>query len=106
MQYILNSQKYIELSREIYSLINAELDNVEDLGTIYPKLVIMYEFFRLIRGEAFTNFREPSPEFQKDLYEMEDKIFQKLKELKKKLPENDSKTKFYFENLISMGLKL
>ncbi len=108
MNYIIDAKKYQELSKDIYSLINAELDTAtdKDIEILYPKLVIMYEFFRLIRGEAFTELREPASEFQKELYQMEESIFSKLKEVKSKVPENSSKAKFYFDNLVSEGLKI
>lgn len=97
--------KYREICYEINNLINAELESIENVETTYPKLVIMYEFFRLIRGEAFLDLREPDPAFQNELYGMEDQIFEKLKKIKDSI-QNKEYAKACYDNLISIGLRL
>lgn len=106
MNTIIDSKTFTEVCNEINKLITAEIDNTADIEIAYPKLVIMYEFFRLLRGEAFTEVREPTPDSQKDFYEMEDKMLKKLLELKTKLPTDNAKAKYYFDNLISQELKI
>lgn len=91
MNFIINSEDYKVLAKSIYKLILAELDNPEDIESVYPKLVIMYEFFRLIRGEAFINYREPTIGFQKEMYSMEDEILKKLQNIKKQIPRGSDK---------------
>ncbi len=57
MKYIIDSQTFISVCKEINKLIQGELENPKDIESDYPKLVVMYEFFRLLRGEAFTELR-------------------------------------------------
>lgn len=80
---------------DIFNLIMIELDTVskESLPQVYPKLVIMYEFFRLIRGEAFVTSR-PSGlgDAQANLYDMENTLMQRITELEKELDPNDERT--------------
>ncbi len=106
MTNTIDSKKYLEISNSLYFLIDSEMEKAEDIELLYPKLVIMYEFFRLIRGEAFTELREPTLEYQTELYKMEEALFTKLKELKSRIPANSSKARFYFDNLVSNGLKI
>lgn len=95
------SQAWYNLAKDLYELILAEIQKAEeDLQAAYPKLVIMYEFFRLIRGEAFNVIRPPGvAEFQQKIYQMEDEIASKLEELAQKLDFADSKTKFYLDQM-------
>lgn len=106
MGVIINSEKYKELCAEIEKLISAELEHPEDIEASYPKFIIMYEFFCLLRGEAFTAHRDPTPEFQKELYAIEDKIGKRVLQLKNSIPENSTKAKFHFDNMVSQNLKL
>ena len=57
----------------------------------------MYEFFRLLRGESFTDIRPPTPEKQSEFYKMEDDISKRLQKIKDNLDFNDEKVKFYIE---------
>ena len=102
----MNEEEYKKLVNSTYELILKEISNPKDIESQYPKFVIMYEFFRLLRGEAFTNFREPVGEYQKDIYTMEDNIFKILVALKTQIPEGSEKAKFNMDNIISIGLRV
>lgn len=65
----------------------------------------MYEFFRLLRGDAFTEIREHVGEYQKDIYEMEDNLNKRLKTLKEQIPKGSEKAKYNMRNIISIGLR-
>jgi len=94
-------EEYRKLVDETYDLIVTEIEyfkNPErenDLPIVYPKLVIMYEYFRLLRGEAFLDAgkRPSAPEYQHDFYSKENDIRAKLEELKEKLNPDDERTK-------------
>jgi len=98
----MTSEAYTDLINQIYSLINSELEAVEskDIAEVYPKLVVMYEFFRLLRGEGF-DMRPQTPESQNRYYEMEDQIKQKINNFREKLDLSDEKTKHYLDQMIS-----
>ncbi|TSC55728.1 MAG: hypothetical protein G01um101418_749 [Parcubacteria group bacterium Gr01-1014_18] len=83
-----------------YEMILSEIDSAseENLPEVYPKLVILYEFFRLLRGEAFKSTRPFGiGDFQKEVYKMEDDLAQKLKPLEAKLDIKDSKTSYHLD---------
>lgn len=103
---VIDANKFKETINTIYSLIDKELSNVTDIEARYPKLVVMYEFFRLLRGEAFSDYREPMVDFQNEMYKMEDDIFERLKSLKAELPQNSSKAQYMYENIVSQGLRI
>jgi len=81
----MTENEYIDLSQKIYDLIIKEIDfakNENYLSSEHKeRLKTMYEFFRLIRGEAFYDFRPPTPNFQNELYKMERDILEKVKNL-------------------------
>ncbi len=88
-----SSEEYFDLASKLHALIMADLENTkpEDLPSHYPKLVVMYEFFRLIRGEAFLDLRPSDAEKQPQLYAMEDEMSKRLAQIRKMLnPENES----------------
>lgn len=95
MQKTYDPGQWHALGMDIFNLIMIELDTVskESLPQVYPKLVIMYEFFRLIRGEAFSGSR-PSGlgELQTQLYDMEDTLRERISALEKELDPNDERT--------------
>lgn len=96
----MNPEEYISLVEDTHKLIMSEFDRAKtdkNLYMIYPKLVTMYEFFRLLRGESFTDVRPPTPEKQKEFYKMEDEIGRKLQEIKSSVDFNDEKVKLYIE---------
>lgn len=92
-------EQWYNLACELYELIIAEIDsesNQDSLVILYPKLVIAYEFFRLIRGEAFISLRSPDMEKrQQQMYKMEDEILKRVYELAKKLNPDDPQVVFY-----------
>ena len=78
-----SSDEYKKLVLDIYNLIIAEYDrDVTLTEERYQKLVTMYEFVRLLRGEAFVELHEPVGDFQNNLYRMEDEIETKLSQMK------------------------
>jgi len=95
---------YRSLVKSIFDMIISEIENVTDLEMQYPKLILMYEFFRLLRGEAFISIRpEHDENLQKELYKLDDELFNKIKALK---PDTFSgRGKDYYDNMISIGLR-
>ncbi|GEM_PF-4897551 len=92
-----NPQSWYDLAKDLHELIIADIENVtaDSLPEIYPKLVIMYEFFRLVRGEAFQSARPAGTgEFQDEIYKMEDDLGLRLRQLEKKLKVEDGKTAY------------
>ncbi len=54
-------------------------------------------FFRFLRGEAFSQTRPVTPGQQSDFYRMEDILKKKISELFSQLDFQDPKTKFLLE---------
>jgi hypothetical protein len=90
-------QEWYELTKKLYDLIILEMENVPEyeLAVSYPKFLIMYEFFRLIRGEGFYSSRPPMLDLQREIYKMEDDLLKRLKELSKKLDPKDERLLYY-----------
>lgn len=90
---------YCKLAEKIYSMIDNELKKAEleevDLVEVYPKLVICCEFFRYIRGEYFYSSRPNSLECQKRMYQLEDKLSDRIRKLRKQLSIEDQRTVYY-----------
>ncbi len=84
--------------KDLYELISVEIENTSDgsLPEVYPSFIVMYEFFRLLRGEGFHGTR-PSciGQEQKEIYRLGDTLLGKLKEKAKKLNPRDDKTIFH-----------
>ena len=101
---IKQEDSYYNLVKNVFSLIAEELtacqteEKINDLSTIYPKLVVMYEFFRLLRGEAFIEHRRqyhsPMTLHQKEFYDMENQLKESLDILKGRLDPQDDRTNF------------
>jgi hypothetical protein len=95
--------EWYDIAEKLYKIIDGEMERIDSLGAeelpmAYPKMVVMYEFFRLIRGEAFLDVRQPGMgDKQKDLYRMEDELLRKLNSLKQKLDPKDKRTSFYLK---------
>jgi hypothetical protein len=89
-------QDWFNLTKELYDLMVADIEKSNDtLATTYPKLVVMYEFFRLVRGEAFLSSRPVGiGKFQSEIYAMEDDLAGKLKALEVKLDGKDGEVKY------------
>ena len=96
MTFKIDAGEYQTLCNQLYSLISDEIENTTDVEVSYPQLVIMYEFFRLLRGEAFTDFREPTPDFQKRLYEMENELKEKVFSMKSRI-EDQEKAQYWMD---------
>ena len=95
-------QGWYNLAKDLYELILTEINNVSGndflLPEIYPKLVVMYEFFRLVRGEAFDSLRPYGiSEFQTEIYKMENDLANRLKQLAGKLNPDDERTLYYLD---------
>lgn len=85
-------RKFVEDS---FDLIYSEMLKYETSGELpgmYPKLIIMYRYFRLLRGEAFFNtIQMRAVGDQRKFYYLEDTLAAKLRELKSTIdPENFS----------------
>lgn len=88
-------ETWFNMAKNLYDLILSETDNVasSDLPATYPKVIVMYEFFRLFRGEAFYSARPRGiGEYQDEIYKMEYSILEKLKKLNNKLDSTDGNT--------------
>lgn len=87
------------MAAKLHALIIAEFNNAStsDLPAVYPRLVIMYEFFRLIRGEAFLTVRPSVEEKQQQLYTMEDEIGTRLKHVRQTLSPQDESLRFHID---------
>jgi hypothetical protein len=101
--------QYIAIANGVFDLSLAEaqraLNTGQDLVALYPKIVVMYEFFRLIRGEAFTDFRPPTPDFQQSLIEKEGELEKILDQLKAKIDFKDQRTQSYIDQMLRPYLK-
>lgn len=106
----MNQEQFITMANGVFELSMAEaqkaLNENQDLVAVYPKIVIMYEFFRLLRGEAFTDFRPPTPVFQQSLTEKEVELNNVLEKLKAKIDFNDERTKSYIDQVLRPYLKV
>ena len=103
-----DSKDWYDLTTDLYQLILSEISDIsiDDLPAIYPKLTVMYEFFRLMRGEAFHSVRPAGiGEFQEQIYKMENDLLDHLKTLRKGLDANGDKTKYYL-NLMKKSFDL
>jgi hypothetical protein len=86
-----NAVDYLSYAHNTFQLISSEIDSfinqndAEQLEEFFPKAVVMFEFFRYIRGEAFSNLRPTLGDEQKKLYEMENIIKGKLLKIKEVL---------------------
>ena len=97
-------EQWQNLARDNYRLIRYEFDKAfEDLKeaeVIYPKLVIAYEFFRLIRGELFDDLRPLGLEgHQKEIYRMENILAEQLKVLKSMINIKNQRTKAHIKEI-------
>lgn len=105
----MTSEDYIDLVGKIHALVTTEIlqytYTTKDPVTVYPKLVIMYEFFRLLRGESFTDLRPSVGEYQKRLYEMEDEIREALEKVKEKIDFNDERVQYNIDQVLKPYLK-
>ncbi len=101
-------EQWYSLGKILYEIIRADMESAssEDLPQLYPQLIIMYEFFRLVRGEAFYSTR-PSGlgDNQQKLYQMEDDLSRQLKQLRERLNPKDGRTAYYL-NLMGKSFDL
>lgn len=91
---------WYNLADDLHQLILLEMNDIsnDSLPEVYPKLAVMYEFFRLVRGEAFHSARPAGiGEFQERIYKMENDLLDHLAALRNKLDANDNKTKYYLD---------
>lgn len=80
----------------------SEFDGItpDTLPEAYPRFILMYEFFRLVRGEAFQASRPHGMgQLQKELYAMEDDLAQRLARLEATLDKNDRKTSYHLDTM-------
>ena len=81
-------EEWHKLATNIYDLIMIEINasSPEIIDQTYPNLIIMYEFFRLLRGHAFSTSR-PSGlgDLQNDLYQKEYSIHTALRSIEKEI---------------------
>ena len=95
-------EEWYALAKGVYDIIVRDIQDFseKDLATQYPKLVVMYEFFRLIRGEAFFSSRPSTMvDYQPELYRMEDDIAKQLMPLEKRLDLRDPATGYALDTM-------
>lgn len=99
----MTAKEYIGLAEKVHDLIMEEMkwweDGKGDLIAAYPKLAVMCEFFRMLRGEAFSEVRPPTPGEQDKLYAMEDEISKALDRIKEKVELDDERLKYQVEQM-------
>ena len=98
-----SESEYINLVKSIYELISLEIvkgENSDDPIPLLPQIGIMYEFFRLLRGEAFHNIRPETPGFQKDMYQMEVDISRRLNSLRAKVDISSVRYRSYLDETL------
>lgn len=109
---VMNEDQYRKLVYDVADLIKAELFKLNLLSDLegkdivqgYVQGIVMLEFFRFLRGDAFidTEVRPHTPGFQKNYYGLEDEISTKLKKLKNKvdLEKEADRIDQYFKEVI------
>lgn len=102
----MNAQEYKDLVNTTYELILEELSRPHNIETAYPDFIKMYLFFKLLRGEAFTEIREHVGKYQEDIYAMEDNLFKIIEDFKSQIPPDSEITKFHMENMVPIGLRI
>lgn len=81
---MISKEEYYNLTKQIVSLVNAEVDyyekeeKYENKTYAYPEFIVMYAFLQLLRGEAFAYTRPNAPEYQRELRKWEDDFWQRV----------------------------
>lgn len=92
---------YCELAKGIHNLISKEIDFLENNPDLakdsYPEILLSYEFFRYLRGEFFHHSKPDGLDCQKDLYDMENNIKEKINHLKNKLDIDNEDVQYSLE---------
>lgn len=95
-------EEWHDFAKKLYTLIVSEIDGCAEtnLPVVYPKLVVSYQFFRLVRGEAFHEKRPHDlGELQKEIYSWEDDLARRVEKVKSKLDPKDGQTNFYIDEM-------
>lgn len=78
-------EEWLQLAEQISDLLLTHIEQLksqEKDDFSYLKIASGYQFFRMIRGEAFLDRRDGDvSKYQKQLYEMEKAILDKIEEL-------------------------
>lgn len=94
------ADEYSETARRIFGQIEKEFESAQsqkDITELYPKFVVSVEFFRYLRGEFFHASRPTEGRCQKELYEMEHSLENRLTMLGSKINREDSRTQFILD---------
>ena len=89
MKPFIEAAQYKRMCIDIFNLIIQEIEDTDDPDRRFPEIGVMYEFYRLLRGEAFSQYHEDMHEFQNDLYKMEHTIRDKMRDTKLKIKNPD-----------------
>jgi hypothetical protein len=94
-------EEYFDMASKLHALIMEDFESASSdfLSAHYPKMVVMYEFFRLIRGEAFLDLRPSMGDKQSQLYAMEDEIKERLATIRQQLNPDDASLRFHIEEM-------
>jgi len=96
--------EWYERVKFLHEIISNEIQNsIDDTEQEnYPKAVIAYEFFRLLRGEWFNSSRPPgiiAEGLQKEIFQMENDLREKLESFKSMINQKDERISFYIEEM-------
>lgn len=112
---VMESDNYRRLVYDTALLIKAELAHAKllydteqkDPTHTYAQGLVMLEFFKHLRGEAFydSQVRPSTPGFQENYYKLEDDIKIKLEELRKTNSIKFEKVKTYLDEVSNNWIK-
>lgn len=102
----MSGEEYKKLVSDTFNLINKEIDfwtspeKQQFLVGSYFKFVLMYQFFRMLRGEAFVDVRpREASDYQKEYYAMENELRLRLETIKAKLDPSDPYTQIKIKDM-------
>lgn len=108
----LSIDEYDKLVTGVFKLISYEINKYEThpdqsdiLPKVYPQIAIMYEFFRMLRGEAFDGIVEAGGPHGK-YYRQENTLKERLLKLREELDPEDDRTKYFLSQALEPFLVL
>lgn len=97
-------EEYSSLLEQIHDLIMAEIESTRENSfakEMFPKLVLMYQFFGFLRGEAFDKVRPITPGMQDQFYKWENEISGAITILRDEMGFPEAETEAFFEGMKS-----
>jgi len=96
----ISAHDWLLQARQLRAMIGDEIAATReaDYRYVYPNFVVMYEFFRLVRGESFRSSRPLGDDvYQSEIRQMEEEILVMLKLVESKLDRTDPYVHYYLE---------